>query len=470
MWEQFEQMNRAIAPSEQLVQRTRQRMAQTKQNRWLKPLRRAVVTVLCTLIIFTGAVNLSPAFASATAKVPVVRELTRLVSFDPSLKAAIDHNYVQLVKQSDQDGEFSLEVEYLVADQANLTLYYYLRGIPEGQETAYDTMLEVYDANGNKLEGYGASWDPPMENNNGLRCAKIYVTEGKLPERLQLEVTVRVDRQQLEALIAEEAGQYVSEEHYRAQMGEEQRSKQEDVAHLQVMLSIDHDSLFNVRRIAVNRTIAVKGQRLTVTQAEIYPTQMRIFWQADAANDCYITDIHFSLQGKQHRRWERISNGVVGIGDVDEPRQSWLESSWFDDQELYQLQVDDISLLPKENRTVTYDYQTGTIAGLPDAIKLVEVEPVETGLYMIFQVQSTNESVSMVFRSDYLDGDGNLQSMNGQGANSYARENACMFENDFVVKNYQHGPITLTLNWGMPVPLVQPIVIPLTEVETDLEN
>ena len=92
------EMNHTIAPSEQLLNDTRMRMTQTKpRSKWVPRLQKAVAIAACTLLVFTGAVNVSPAFASTMAKVPIVRELVKAVAFDSSMKAAIEHDYVQLV-------------------------------------------------------------------------------------------------------------------------------------------------------------------------------------------------------------------------------------------------------------------------------------------------------------------------------------------------------------------------------------
>ena len=92
MREQFQNMNEQIQPSEQLLQVTRQRMAVTRPRKWIPRMQRLTAAAACTLLIFAGAVNLSPAFASAAAKVPIMRELVLAVSLDPSMKAAIEHH------------------------------------------------------------------------------------------------------------------------------------------------------------------------------------------------------------------------------------------------------------------------------------------------------------------------------------------------------------------------------------------
>ena len=53
--------------------------------------------------VFVLLVNLWTPFALACAKVPVLKELTAAVAFSPSLKAAVENDYVQYIGQSQTD-------------------------------------------------------------------------------------------------------------------------------------------------------------------------------------------------------------------------------------------------------------------------------------------------------------------------------------------------------------------------------
>ena len=467
---QFQNLNEPILPSTELLQTTRQRMEAAKPQTWLPRLQKMLAVAACTCLIFVGAVNLSPAFASAAAKVPLMRELVAAVSFDPSMKAAIEHNYVQLVKQSDSDNGYRLEVEYLVADTANLTVYYRLLGMDDDAAALHEQYRytpKLQDLDGNRLEGCGASWDNPGESGDALREAKFYFTENSLPERLQLQLTVE------EKTTADKAQQAEQEQQFGINglidLYEAPQPAYETVATMTVPLNIDQDSLFNVRTMDLQQTIEIAGQKIVLEKAEIYPTQMRVYWQEAADNTAYITDLPMTLQGKQRHRWETISNGVSGIGSIGEPRQTWLDSSWFADDGVYLLQIEEVALLPKENRQVTYDYRSNTFTGLPAYVRLKEAVPCGTGLFLEFEMQSSDGAIhGNVFGSSYLDGNGNQQDWNHSGSGHTYDENEenesiYYFYNHFIVKNYENGPLTFTLNWAPLQKLEDPIRIPIEE-------
>ena len=91
---------------------------------------------------------------------------------------------------------------------------------------------------------------------------------------------VKVDEEALNELEQRQNGTYeasLNDDDYRSEMGEEPPTYT-TLAEMSVPLTIDHNSLFQVRSIALNKTITVDGQNLTIEKAEIYPTQMRVYW------------------------------------------------------------------------------------------------------------------------------------------------------------------------------------------------
>ena len=479
----MQEMNEGILPSAQLLADTRARMAQTKpRSKWVPRMQKAVAVAACTLVIFTGAVNLSPAFASAAANVPIVRELVKAVAFDPSMKAAIEHDYVQLVKKTATDNGFTLEVEYLVADPRNLTVYYKMAEITAFNENHYEQYrfdFDLLDMDGNDLEGYGASWDYPIskEEVEALNAVKYNFTgEAILPEQVQVRLIVKEaqplspeDQKKLDAMRNPiGASQHVS--HL-----EEPEPEYVQVAEIVVPLTIDQSSLFNVRTLELNQTVDLEGQKVVFDKVEIYPTQIRVLWHADEVNTHWINNLRIELQSKERGNWKGISNGVSGIGATDSPeRQTWLESNWFSDEEEYQLVITQYALIPKDNRMVSYDSSTNKFTNLPEYARLKEARPSESGLYMEFEFKSTTEVVNggVLQREEFdrmgsgkvYEDDKNVDATEGFGG--YTRDGEYWFYNMFIVPGdeYKTEPIVFKLTWAPPILLEEPIIVPITEL------
>ncbi len=472
----FEQLNQSIEPSDELVMQTRQRMASAKPQKWLPRMQNAVAVAVCTALMFTGAVNLSPAFASAAAKVPIVRELVLAVAFDPSMKAAIEHNYVQLVKQSASDNGYQIDVEYLVADPANLTVYYKMAEITEmndenGSHEEYQFDFNLLDMSGEELKA-SATWDYPLneDEKDALNEVKFHLQPEagySLPEQVQLQLIVK------QALPLSEAEQKAIEESREVYLGEvesliahfeEPRPEYEEVARMTLPLHIDKNSLFNVRTVAINQTADLNGQKAIFDKVEIYPTQIRVFWHPDETNTHLISNMKVSLQSKERGRWEGISNGFSGIGMIGEPQQLWLHSSWFAYENEYQLAIEQYGLLPKEQQTVSYDYATNTFINLPDYVRLERVQPCDTGLFMEFMIRSTDEVVhGNVLSHESVTQSGSGSSFGGRNNDEDEANGIYWFYNNFIIEGdaYKTEPIVFDVMWAPATILKEPIIIPL---------
>lgn len=75
-------------------------------------------------------VNASPAFAISCAKVPVLRELAAAVAFSPSLRAAVEHDYVQYIGRTEGADRISVTAEYVIAPQPGHTCSILWRAAP----------------------------------------------------------------------------------------------------------------------------------------------------------------------------------------------------------------------------------------------------------------------------------------------------------------------------------------------------
>ncbi|MBP3625190.1 MAG: DUF4179 domain-containing protein, partial [Peptococcaceae bacterium] len=451
------------------------------RNKWVPRMQKAVAVAACTLVIFTGAVNLSPAFASAAANVPIVRELVKAVAFDPSMKAAIEHDYVQLVKKTATDNGFTLDVEYLVADPRNLTVYYKMAEITAFNENHYEQYrfdFDLLDMDGNDLEGYGASWDYPIseDEKEALNAVKFnFSGEETLPEQVQLRLIVKEAQP-----LSEEDQKKLDEARNKTGLAgsvasfEEPRPEYKEVANMIVPLTIDKGSSFNMRTLNMNRTVELDGQRIVFDKVEIYPTQIRVLWHTDETNTHLIDGLRIELQSKERGKWQGISNGVSGIGATDSPeRQTWLESNWFSDEEEYQLVITQYALIPKDKRMVSYDYSTNTFTNLPEYARLKEAIPSESGLYMEFEFKSTTEVVNggVLQREEFdrmgsgkvYEDDKNVDATEGFGG--YTRDGEHWFYNMFIVPGdeYKTEPIVFKLTWAPPILLEEPIIVPITE-------
>ena len=104
---------------------------------------------------FVLLVNLSTPFALACGKVPVLKELAAAVAFSPSLKAAVEHDFIQYIGQSQTDNGITLHLEYLFPDRGQLQFYATVTGPEEFSSFMVHPVLT--DESGQPLETYGST-------------------------------------------------------------------------------------------------------------------------------------------------------------------------------------------------------------------------------------------------------------------------------------------------------------------------
>lgn len=128
-------------------------------------------------------VNASPAFAISCAKVPVLRELAAAVAFSPSLRAAVEHDYVQYIGRTEGRTGSPLLRSMSSPPQPGHTCSILWR--------AAAGVLGAPDADGTPLEGYSsAQYSGTAGEAEELRHTEFHFSRGELPEEFLAVCTV----------------------------------------------------------------------------------------------------------------------------------------------------------------------------------------------------------------------------------------------------------------------------------------
>ncbi|MGN0995028.1 MAG: DUF4179 domain-containing protein, partial [Butyricicoccus sp.] len=295
--------------------------------------RKRVRRVLAPLASLAGAaavfvllVNSSVPFAMACNQVPGLRELTRVVAYDPSLRAALEHDYIELVKREETLDGMTVHLEYLIADRSNLTLFY---RVTDEQGREIESIPELLDADGERLEGYTSSWGYPGEEE--LNHAEYLFSKGVLPDRIGVRFVLQDNT---------DPGTYtpVGEVVFDA-------------------VDIHFQYLQNSRTIEIGQPITVLGQTVHIERVECYPLQTRIVYRADPANTAKLTSLPFYLTDSKGNRIGKDAGGITGIGNrgSEDSYTAILDTVWWDEDETYTLCLDKAAAVPHDAEIVLYD-------------------------------------------------------------------------------------------------------------------
>lgn len=330
---------------------------QERKSKMIKP----IAALFGTAAAFVLLVNSSVSFALAAGRIPIVQELVEAVAFDPSLKAAVAHEDIQLVGKSYTVDGITLDIEYLMADPKNLSVFYRVKdekGRYIGLEPIFkDVEGNEIDAHGNygdEIEQYEEAEEEQEQTGWFDRFRSLFGGENadrtlyvwkfhmdEVPEQLQIEARVF----ELEDL-------------------EEMDEVPLDIG-FEVPLTIDPEFLTRVKVLLKDETIEVLGQQLIIDSVEVYPTNTRILWHAAPENNGWFTYLLFYITDDTGERVEAIHHGVFGRGNGMEQTEVWVESAWYDRTPSLTLHLDEAAVLPKDMPPIIL-YEDGTLAGLPD--------------------------------------------------------------------------------------------------------
>jgi len=102
----------------------------TGKPSWIKRLWKYVLCPLTVLLAVLGVlmfvVNVSPGFAAACGKLPVIGKLTEALRFTKYRPITVDNEYCQALNLSQTRGDNTVRVDFLVVDQQAVTVFYHL--------------------------------------------------------------------------------------------------------------------------------------------------------------------------------------------------------------------------------------------------------------------------------------------------------------------------------------------------------
>ena len=275
---------------------------------------------------FVLLVNLSTPFALACGKVPVLKELAAAVAFSPSLKAAVENDYVQYIGQSATDNGITVHLEYLMADQGGLMLFLSVSG-PE-EATFFMPRATFTTPDGERLEGCSVLMDSvaPGELSNAITVAFNGEEESQLPESLRLTCEVQAHIPDVT-----DAGEWTAD------------------AVVTFDLPLDQRFRGQGRTVEVNRWLELDGNNIRIVDLELYPTHARLNLEQDPDNAEELQSLDFYLEDKKGNRYEKGSaSGLTAMGD------SYLfESPYFSDPDSLTLHITKAEWLEKSQKFIT---------------------------------------------------------------------------------------------------------------------
>ena len=361
---------------------------------------------------FVLLVNLSVPFARACGSIPLISDLARAVSWSPSLSAAVEHDYVQPMNLSQYQNGITAKVEYLIVDRKQVDVFF---SIQSDDYAHLDLEHPELTAPGG-LEGYSTSLSSYGVENGDLIDFRIDFLDQDVPDCLTMTFGVYDDPDRYKTSKPAES----SLMDYGDELLDENREEQREIlATFTFELHFDPTYTEQGAVIDVGETFLLDGQSVTLTEAEIYPTHLRLNFDYDPANTAWLTELNFYLENERGERFNGIVNGISATGNPDDPSTDsvWLDSPYFSTGEHLTLHVTGASWIDKGQERVKVDLAKGTIENPPQGVRLEWAEKRNAGWVVSFSAGARWEKTMhyQIWKSCFYDEDGTAHDIDQRG-------------------------------------------------------
>lgn len=338
-------------------------------------------------MLFVLSVNISAPVAKAFSNVPFLKELTKAVTFSKSLSDAIENDYVKETGLKQTKDEVTVEVTSIIVDRERLTVFYRFESDKYEKLAANCTLFDESgeDTLGTVSYEMGGVGIP----NEEVRCVTAdYITINMtdmikmeaMPEKVQFHMVVWDGE-------AGERELFAGTNHV---FDWEKAAEKYYITSFDFLLDLDPESMPEAKHYEVNQILKIDGQKLTVTDIQVYPTYMCVNVEDAAENAVSLKDLHFYVETEDGERFYN-SGGVSFTIAVDSDTPTLIsfetESPYFSDAESLKLVVTGAEWMEKGLERARVNLETEETSNLPENVTLKQIRKENETVYMVFEQQ-----------------------------------------------------------------------------------
>lgn len=407
---------------------------------------------------FVLLVNLFPPFAYACGNIPLLRELAKVVSWSPSLSAAVENEYVQPIEQTQTVNGITATVEYVIVDQKQLNVYYTLDSDVYNHLDA-ESHAELPEDIGYTM-GSGSFGIP----NGELREIHMDFIDQAMPDRLRVTLEV-YSNGQTDEMAAPEAD-------WRDDaLAPVDPWNPDYLAEFTFELEFDPYYTAQGETVPVHQTFTLDQQTLTITDVEIYPTHMRLNIQADANNTAWLKGLSFYLENERGEQFFPNTNGIVSSGDPESENMCtyWLDSTYFSHSQQLTLHITRANWLDKDRDELRLNLVTGSHDPLPDGVEFLQAVQRAGGYLVTFSARMYEENHHYsVWSCGFRGEDGTEYEINSnsssisyydEAAGEYRESDGSVFYEEIPLRNFHGDEIWLRPSFTRITEFTNPVAV-----------
>lgn len=337
-----------------------------------------LASVAVFFLAFVLLVNLSPTVAKALENIPVIGKITRAVTLTTrSVRNAVANDYQQPLDMYSTDGDFSARLNYLIADEKNISFTFELTGdlpekiMPRCTYGSDDEFVTLY------CEG--------NDDNTIMTAATTYVDQNvKYPDSgtLTIKLYEIIIPENAELIFTEDGG-IVPTEHVD--------QPTEPFAEFSFDITVDTSKIGSMKHYDVDSVLVVNGQRIHITGVDMYPTFTAVTVEADDANTSRIESLDFELRDDGMKEYRHIYTSRDAAEPFLKKHAFYAESMYFSETEKIVFRLKFCSFTDKAAEKTEIDLTTGQLTVPTDVIRVVKAEKEGERVYVEFEVPTESQ-------------------------------------------------------------------------------
>lgn len=381
----------------------------------------SLIATSAALLIFTGCIRVSPAFASYIKQIPGMEGFVALIEHDSGIMDAVDHELFQPIRATDEHNGLAVTVDGVIADESRMILFYTVKGT-EQQLRSLDR-VDLRDDTGERLP---VSYSYDHNHDKSSKEYSDYV-DMLFPEGTTLPKTMSV--------------QFYS-------------SQEANAEHWEVTFPVDVSLTQGMKRsIPVGQTLTLDGQLIHIRKVILSPLRLQLDLEYDAGNSKEIFNFsQLELVDERGRSWQ--SDTALA---TENERSVYFESMYFTIPEQLILKASGITALDKNLLDVRIDPTSLDMEGGPDGLVYEGSKVVGQDLQVRFSLEpgGSAERLSTVSFSTVKDLEG-TEYMIKQATGSF--DQGTRSETVLTIENgaNAHGPLLMKIS-SYPLQIDSPI-------------
>jgi hypothetical protein len=421
-----------------------------KQNKGIPRFIKAPLLSLCSAAAaFILMINLFPSIALAVSDLPFMEEFVAAVSFNSSLKTAVENDYYQMVDYSQTKEDVTVTIKSMIVDAGHISVFYRIDApVPTGR-----FHFEITDENQQPIEA-AISYTTYYQS-RALEEIKLDFFDSPIPKELNIQLTVNVDenfKYPGEDLSPSEASDPFTIPKEPALQGKDYL----------FVLNLKPDDTYTriVDSVLIDKTITIEGQQIYFEKLAIYPTQSRLYFEYVEGNTAIIEKLDITFADDKGNLYGTSKGGISGTGSGTDLKQSlFYESSFFADAKHLTLSIQGITMIKKEELYGEVRYDDKTITNLPEGVTVDAMEMRENDLYLTLRTVVRTDEVGELISSNYYDINSKEYHFKSLSASSTTEEGETIYQLYYVIPDFIDHHFLLQWNYSAMRALTAPIEI-----------